>query len=65
MDVAAGLSALLAGRYEVERVLGHGAMAVVYLARDLKHERLVAIKVLRPEHTPTSCRCTTPAPATA
>jgi serine/threonine-protein kinase len=49
MDITAGLSVLLAGRYELERVLGHGAMAVVYLARDLKHERLVAIKVLRPE----------------
>src|SRR5688572_8070469 len=37
----------LAGRYEVAHELGHGGMAVVYLARDLRHERKVAIKVLR------------------
>jgi serine/threonine-protein kinase len=49
MDIAARLSALLTGRYDIERELGHGAMAVVYLAHDLKHERPVAIKVLRPE----------------
>ncbi len=39
----------LAGHYDVERELGHGGMAVVYLARDTKHERRVAIKVLKPE----------------
>ncbi|MGE5749327.1 MAG: protein kinase domain-containing protein, partial [Gemmatimonas sp.] len=39
----------LAGRYAVERELGEGGMAVVYLARDLRHERSVAVKVLRPE----------------
>ncbi len=39
----------LAGRYAVERQLGEGGMAVVYLARDLRHERAVAVKVLRPE----------------
>jgi len=39
----------LAGRYRVERELGQGGMAVVYLAHDLKHDRDVAIKVLRPE----------------
>jgi len=43
------LSAALAGRYLVERELGRGGMATVYLARDLKHDRLVALKVLRPE----------------
>jgi eukaryotic-like serine/threonine-protein kinase len=39
----------LADRYVIECELGHGAMAVVYLAQDLKHRRRVAIKVLRPE----------------
>jgi Tol biopolymer transport system component len=39
----------LAERYLVERELGEGGMATVYLARDLKHDRLVALKVLRPE----------------
>ncbi|MEE8361880.1 MAG: serine/threonine-protein kinase, partial [Gemmatimonadales bacterium] len=39
----------LAGRYEIERELGHGGMAIVYLATDLRHHRQVAIKVLRPE----------------
>jgi serine/threonine-protein kinase len=42
----------LAGRYAVERELGRGGMAVVYLARDLRHERRVALKVLRPELLP-------------
>ena len=48
-DAAAALWKGLAGRYALERALGAGGMATVYLARDLKHERLVAIKVLRPE----------------
>jgi formylglycine-generating enzyme required for sulfatase activity/dienelactone hydrolase len=39
----------LSGRYTLERELGRGGMATVFLARDLKHERLVALKVLRPE----------------
>ncbi len=43
------LSAALAGRYRIERELGAGGMATVYLAHDLKHDRQVAIKVLKPE----------------
>jgi serine/threonine-protein kinase len=39
----------LADRYRVERVLGEGGMATVYLAEDLKHRRKVALKVMRPE----------------
>ena len=40
---------VLADRYRVERVLGEGGMATVYLAEDLKHKRNVAVKVMRPE----------------
>ncbi len=43
------LTAALSERYTLVRELGRGGMATVYLARDLKHDRLVAIKVLRPE----------------
>jgi serine/threonine-protein kinase len=43
------LAAALAGRYRIERELGRGGMATVYLAHDLKHDRPVALKVLRPE----------------
>jgi len=43
------LSTSLADRYRIERELGQGGMATVYLAEDLKHRRNVAIKVLRPE----------------
>lgn len=39
----------LAGRYHLERELGQGGMAVVFLARDLRHDRDVAVKVLRPD----------------
>ncbi|HVT37774.1 MAG TPA: serine/threonine-protein kinase, partial [Gemmatimonadaceae bacterium] len=49
MHLIAKLNAALAGRYEVERELGQGGMARVYLARDLRHDRNVAIKVLREE----------------
>jgi serine/threonine-protein kinase len=42
----------LEGRYTVEREIGRGGMAVVYLAEDVKHRRSVAIKVLRPEVAP-------------
>jgi serine/threonine-protein kinase len=49
---ATALNAALAGRYVVERELGRGGMATVYLADDLKHHRQVAIKVLRPELAP-------------
>ncbi|HSE68559.1 MAG TPA: protein kinase, partial [Gemmatimonadales bacterium] len=48
-DPAPRLQTALAGRYTVERELGRGGMATVYLAQDLKHGRPVAIKVLRPE----------------
>ena len=41
------LRSAIADRYEIKRELGHGAMATVYLARDLKHDRDVAVKVLR------------------
>ena len=43
------LAAALADRYRLDRELGAGGMATVYLAHDLKHDRKVAIKVLRPE----------------
>ena len=43
------LAAALADRYRLERELGAGGMATVYLANDLRHDRKVALKVLRPE----------------
>ena len=43
------LAAALAGRYTIEREIGRGGMAIVYLAGDMRHGRRVALKVLRPE----------------
>ena len=43
------LATALADRYRIERELGAGGMATVYLAQDLRHDRLVAVKVLKPE----------------
>jgi len=48
-DADTRLTAALAGRYAIERELGRGGMATVYLANDVKHHRVVAVKVLRPE----------------
>ncbi len=48
-EITARLSTALADRYRIECELGEGGMANVYLAEDLKHERKVAVKVLRPE----------------
>ena len=48
-DPISRLNAALAGRYAIERELGEGGMATVYLADDIKHERKVALKVLKPE----------------
>ena len=49
MDLLGQLTAALGDRYRVERELGQGGMAIVFLAEDLKHHRRVAIKVLKPE----------------
>src|SRR5438477_3574033 len=48
-ELLARLRGVLADRYAIDRELGHGGAATVYLAQDLKHGRRVAIKVLRPE----------------
>src|SRR6188472_4660235 len=48
-DSFSRLSTVLSDRYRIERELGAGGMATVYLAQDLRHDRKVAIKVLRPE----------------
>jgi serine/threonine-protein kinase len=49
MDAVVRLGEALAGRYRIDREIGAGGMATVYLARDLKHDRQVALKVLKPE----------------
>jgi serine/threonine-protein kinase len=43
------LGTALAGRYRIERELGQGGMATVYLAHDVRHDRKVALKLLHPE----------------
>ncbi|MFN8582885.1 MAG: protein kinase, partial [Gemmatimonadaceae bacterium] len=48
-DTRTRLSAALSDRYRIERELGAGGMATVYLAQDVRHARKVAIKVLKPE----------------
>jgi serine/threonine-protein kinase len=48
-EVTEQLKTALADRYLIERELGAGGMATVYLAHDVKHDRKVALKVLRPE----------------
>jgi serine/threonine-protein kinase len=48
IDLPERLRASLAGRYAVERELGRGGMGVVYLARDIRHDRPVALKILLP-----------------
>ncbi len=52
MDLLESLQHALTDRYRIERELGRGGMATVYLAQDLKHSRRVALKVLRPEIAP-------------
>ncbi|MBI1809305.1 MAG: serine/threonine protein kinase, partial [Gemmatimonadetes bacterium] len=49
MEQVDALNTALAGRYRIERTIGEGGMATVYLARDVRHERDVALKVLDPE----------------
>ena len=48
-DAISRLNAALDGRYAIDREIGEGGMATVYLARDLRHNRAVALKVLKPE----------------
>jgi len=48
-EITSRLSTALADRYQIERHIGEGGMASVYLAEDLKHKRKVALKVLKPD----------------
>ena len=48
-DPVTRLNAALEGRYHIESELGEGGMATVYLAKDMKHNRNVALKVLKPD----------------
>ena len=48
-EILSRLQAALSDRYQLEREVGAGGMATVFLARDLRHDRAVALKVLRPE----------------
>ena len=48
MDVIRTLNSALTGRYEVECEIGAGGMATVFRARDVRHNRNVALKVLKP-----------------
>ena len=49
MDDRATLASALSGRYDIDREIGRGGMATVYLARDVRHDRPVAVKLLSPE----------------
>src|SRR5207248_5982078 len=49
IDSIQRLTTALSDRYRIERELGSGGMATVYLAQDIKHDRRVALKMLRPE----------------
>ncbi len=48
-DLVDRLTTALADRYRIEREIGRGGMAIVYLAHDLKHDRQVAVKVVQPD----------------
>ena len=48
-EITERLTPAIADRYRIDRELGQGGMAIVFLAHDMKHDRKVALKVLRPE----------------